>query len=525
MIAACTPAMPARATTRRRGDAVQPGVAAVDRRRLDDLVHRRHERRGAARAPAPAERRQQPDERRRSAVQEQLELQVDDARRRARRPRRTAAAGPGGPSGRRGAPRSAPSANSADRRRARARRPRRRGRRRRARGPGWPCTRRHRCGRRGVRRRAGTARSARRQAASASIVGRRVAAATAPRRRRRRADAGPTGIVRWWIHSRSALFSIRDASRPALQLRARLVDPDRRHLDHVEPQAVGRRRSRSTSNRKSRDDISGTTRSATRRWSTLAPHCVSAYGRWNRRRTPHANPLDVSERPRAAGARRERRRQAAAGDDAVGIGREHASCGPARPAAWRSRRRRSATRSASQRRNVSISTPPLPSFGNSWRTTRSSAAAWARTMSDVWSSQPSRATWKRTSGWGKPTRYARSVRSMRCFLVVRGDDDVQGHGAVSFDPGGVGLRAGQRRCHRSQMLNLSDSHSMKARTAVGLPAERLFTGSEHAVRACWRSVRHRTVTVVRTAVRATSAVLDESSTSVGAPALYRRLRA
>ena len=56
--------------------------------------------------------------------------------------------------------------------------------------------------------------------------------------------------------------------------------------------------SRSTSNRKSRDDISGTTRSTTRRWITLAPHWVSAYGRWNSCRTPQAKPLDVSERPR-----------------------------------------------------------------------------------------------------------------------------------------------------------------------------------------------------------------------------------
>ena len=278
---------------------------------------------GASWSPAGAPRRAErpsagsrPSSDARAAVEEQLELQVDDAGRRPPGPPAWPPAARPARARRPGAPGRHRRRTRRDRRRARARRPAPAGRRRRApwarlavyeATPLWPPWR-SPAGGYGA------------MSATSGCIGidarpRRSSTGRAPA-----SAVGTTGIVRWWIHRRSALFSIRDASRRGAELGAR---PGR-----ARPSAPRRRRSRagrattsrSTSNRKSRDDISGTTRSTTRRWITLAPHWVSAYGRWNSRRTPQANPDDVSDRPRATGARRERRRQAPAGDDAVDVG-------------------------------------------------------------------------------------------------------------------------------------------------------------------------------------------------------------
>ena len=105
-----------------------------------------------------------------------------------------------------------------------------------------------------------------------------------------------------------------------------------------------------------------------------------------------------------------------------------------------------ATSSASLRRNVSISTPPLPSFGNSCSTTRSSAAAWARTTSDgvvlaAVEGDEEADVGLREAG---PVGPERAVDAL--LLVVGRDDDVQGHVAASFGPGRVasGLLGGCR---------------------------------------------------------------------------------
>ncbi len=69
----------------RNPDAVQPGVVPVDGCRVDDLVHRRHERRVGEHPTGSAEGAGQTEQRSHAAVQEQLELEVDDRRSRRRR--------------------------------------------------------------------------------------------------------------------------------------------------------------------------------------------------------------------------------------------------------------------------------------------------------------------------------------------------------------------------------------------------------------------------------------------------------
>ena len=66
-------------------DAVQPRVVPVDGCRVDDLVHRRHERRVGEHPTGSAEGAGQTEQRPHAAVQEQLELEVDDWRSRRRR--------------------------------------------------------------------------------------------------------------------------------------------------------------------------------------------------------------------------------------------------------------------------------------------------------------------------------------------------------------------------------------------------------------------------------------------------------
>ena len=130
-----------------RTDAVQPRVTAIHLGRVDDLVHRRHQRHTAP-VVQRHERGEQTWQRRRAAIEEQLPLQVHQSR--LQRPRRSPqrSAAPSHP-GR------TPDARRRDRRRSgpdhsptAPPRPPRGDRGRRARAPAMRCTAPHHCGHR-----------------------------------------------------------------------------------------------------------------------------------------------------------------------------------------------------------------------------------------------------------------------------------------------------------------------------------------------------------------------------------------
>ena len=193
--------------------------------------------------------------------------------------------------------------------------------------------------------------------------------------------------------------------------------------------------SRSTSNRKSRDDISGTTRWATWRWTTFAPHCVSAYGSRNNARTPQAKPVDVSARPapRAPGVTDAGSRRLAI--DAVG------ACG----------RTGHAGELGGRRRAVGVDEPDEVGVAAAERLHQHAALAELRVLVEhdpfvvggVGADHVGGAVAAPVEGDVKAHIGLREAGAIgpqgafdSLFFVVSGNDDVQGHGRASSSGGG-----------------------------------------------------------------------------------------
>ena len=209
----------------------------------------------------------------------------------------------------------------------------------------------------------------------------------------------------------------------AAYARAGLVDPDRRDLDDAEAELGGGGQQVDVEQQVARRDSGGRHCSTTSRRSTLAPHCVSVYGR----------PSSRADASAEAGAR----------EPARASGRRAGSTEAGMAARWRSRRRRCAaarrgsrnscggvaqsastkpTRSACARRNVSAITPPLPSFGYSKTRTRASSR---RAGGDRRCRQCSRRARPGSGNPGPGRQRGRRQRAVDAvLLVVRGDDDV-----------------------------------------------------------------------------------------------------